>query len=38
MIQWGAMFGGFGGRDDDERGGNVFARARLGDARAHHRA
>ena len=24
MIQWGAIFGGFGGRDDDERG-NVFA-------------
>jgi heat shock protein HtpX len=25
MIQWGAMFGGFGGRsDDDEGGGNVF--------------
>jgi heat shock protein HtpX len=25
MIQWGAIFGGFGGRSDDEEGGNVFA-------------
>lgn len=23
MAQWGAIFGGFGGRDDEERGGNV---------------
>jgi heat shock protein HtpX len=25
VIQWGAIFGGFGRRDDDEGGGNVFA-------------
>jgi heat shock protein HtpX len=25
MIQWGAILGGFGGRNDDEGGGNVFA-------------
>ncbi len=25
VIQWGAIFGGFGRRDDDEGGGNIFA-------------
>jgi heat shock protein HtpX len=25
MIQWGAILGGFGGRSDDDEGGNVFA-------------